>query len=225
MPVAADIIDITPAGPHMTPFGPIPREYKNLKKLCTIAHIACRKETHRLPKILPKDALPEDKQALRLNPVFVTVTSESWHIVQDNHLVPTTYKTSTGKSKKNDKFMVKAANDHLRFQMLLDYITWKVHGAFRSFSKIRPSKTQILDVCIGEAAGVKLPDGQTLVLDADVRKYSLFSWQMMNNICADAGIPGYSLRGSQDQHDVSLTAASLEGAIKAENYGAEQLPF
>lgn len=208
----------------MTPFGPVPRDYPNMKQLCAQGHIALRTETVRVQKILPKDAPIEEKQKLRAAGESETVTNETWYIVQDAKLVPTTYKNTTGKSKKNEKFLVRAANDHLQFQMILDFVTWKAMEAFRAFPKDRPKKMELLDCALGMIEGIKLPDGQTLVLRKDVHNFQLKSWRDLNNLVANAGVPGYTAKGNV-LSGVAATADALAGSIKDPEYGAEEMPF
>jgi hypothetical protein len=163
---------------YLTPIGPVPVTFDFLSDLIRVAHIGYRDEL-----ITSTDEEGKPK----------TEAVRTWHIVRDSKMIPSTRTTAMGKRIKDDKRMVTACNEHLKFCMIVDYITHMLRKG-----GLVMDWPAILRIAIGKQAFYETALGGQIEFAEQVEKMRGMDWRSVRNTLAKHGVPNYTAVGEPE---------------------------
>lgn len=180
-----------------TPIGPIPANYTHLSRLCKKAHIFYKDETVTTDGTLTEKVKdPTTGQTVvRRIPNPEKRSFRRWFVAYDSMKHPRKHKTPTGKVRVDQNQMQDGTVEHAKFCMVLEYIAARGERNIQDAGLTgKLDRRNILDLAIGIAQDLYLPDGSTVELGRKVTSLFMQSPDTLADELRAAGVKGYERR-------------------------------
>lgn len=156
-----------------TPVGIIPANYAHVEKLCKAARIGFK--VHRRTNA---DGTPREWR--------------EWYVVWDDQTYPRKHRTPTGKLVSDPTTRVRGAQEHLKFCGIMAFVYHRAGEVMRDAGiEGKIAASNVLDVAIGIAEGVQLPNGDTIDLGPKLRSFRLMDFRALAKELSAAGMSAY----------------------------------